>query len=91
MSFFESFRQTFCRVPGDVAATTYDAINLVLLAVNRGTSTDPEVIREQLYNIESFAGVTGTIRYEEVGDPVKGAVVINIEDGEASFYAFVEP
>ena len=91
VSFFESFRQTFCRVPGDVAATTYDAINLVLLAVKRGTSTDPEVIREQLYNIESFAGVTGTIRYEEVGDPVKGAVVINIEDGEASFYAFVEP
>ncbi|UCF98130.1 MAG: ABC transporter substrate-binding protein [Spirochaetaceae bacterium] len=89
--FIASFQHSYKRLPGDVAATTYDAVRLLLTAIEKGQSRDPEVIRDQLYDLESFSGVTGTIRYDGVGDPTKSAVIVQIKDGRESFVTLVEP
>ncbi len=89
--FIASFRRTFDRVPEDVAATTFDAVSLLLVAIHEGGSVAADAIRDQLYSLGLFAGVTGTIRYADCGDPIKGAVVARISDGRASFYTLIEP
>ncbi len=90
-TFIASFQRAFDRVPEDVAATTYDAVSLLLVAIQEGGSVAAADIRDQLYSLGSFAGVTGTIRYADCGDPIKAAVIARIADGRASFYTLIEP
>ena len=75
----------------DVAATTYDAVTMLLAAMERAGSTEPEKVRHALYRMEEFIGVTGTIRYEKSGDPVKSVIIVQIKNGKVSFFCEIEP
>jgi branched-chain amino acid transport system substrate-binding protein len=89
--FLRDFNDRYERVPDDVAATYYDAFQLLFTAIRLEGSADPSRIRDGLYRLEGFQGVTGSIEYRECGDPVKSAVIIEIRGGESSFFAQVEP
>lgn len=67
--FLDSFQTKFGRQPGVVEAQAYDAASLILKAYNSGSSTGEEV-RSFLrrYEQETYAGVTGTIRFDSSGD-----------------------
>jgi branched-chain amino acid transport system substrate-binding protein len=75
----------------DVAATTYDAVTMLLAAMERAGSMEPEKVRNTLYRMDDFIGVTGSIRYENSGDPVKSVIVVRIEEGKVSFFSKIEP
>jgi branched-chain amino acid transport system substrate-binding protein len=89
--FFRAYSDRFGREPDDVAATTYDAFSLLFAAVELAGSSDPPEIQKNLYLLDEFQGVTGTIDYRENGDPVKSAIIIEIRDGENHFYSEVKP
>ena len=42
---------------------------------------DREAIKDELYNM-TFEGVTGTIKYDEIGDAVKTQVWYVVKDGK---------
>ena len=52
---------------------------------------DSKAIRDALAATVGFQGVTGNITYGGGGDPVKGAVVIKVEDGKFVFDSAVNP
>ena len=89
--FNESFQESYKRLPGDVAATTYDAFSLLFKAIEKMNQADSESIQEGLYNLEPYKGVTGTIKYTDTGDPIKSAVIVQIKDMDSTFYTIVEP
>lgn len=72
--FSENFRKTYGREPESSAATAYDAVYLLARAVAAG-ATDRESIRRYLdtvgraENNAAFEGVTGTVRFDERGEP----------------------
>ncbi|MBN2331730.1 MAG: ABC transporter substrate-binding protein [Deltaproteobacteria bacterium] len=97
-AFIDTFNATYGYVPDDVAALTWDATRLVLQAIqNHGTLTgkvrkDRKAIRQALSDIKSFAGVTGQMKFDDQGDPIKCAVVVRINDkGEFVFTKSVCP
>ncbi len=85
-------------VPDDVAALTWDATRIVLKAI-QGTGglsgklkKDRKAVREAMAAIPSFEGITGSMKFDEQGDPVKCAVVVKISDtGEFEFTKSVCP
>lgn len=90
--FIDKYNEMHDYVPGDVAALTYDAMKIVLQAIqNTGGLTgdleaDRKAVRDQLAKIENFDGITGRMTFTEEGDPIKCAVIVKIENGEFTFF-----
>ncbi len=72
--------------PDDVAALTYDAFQMLFQAIGDAQSLERADIRDALANIQLFEGVTGLMSFDEQGDPIKCAVIIQIVDGQFTYY-----
>ncbi len=63
---------------------------------NCGTLTgdlavDRACVRDGMAAIRDFEGITGTMTFDDEGDPIKCAVIVQIQDSEVSFYESVCP
>jgi branched-chain amino acid transport system substrate-binding protein len=96
--FIDRYTKKYGYVPDDVAALTWDATRVVLQGIqNAGKLTgklkrDRKAIREGIAAITTFAGITGSMKFDEQGDPIKCAVVVKIsQTGEFAFKESVCP
>ncbi|NOY46376.1 MAG: ABC transporter substrate-binding protein [Deltaproteobacteria bacterium] len=96
--FIERYKAKYGYTPDDVAALTWDATRIVLQAIqDTGGLTgdldkDRKAIRDAMASIKEFDGITGKMRFDEQGDPIKCAVVVKINDqGEFVFTESVCP
>ena len=85
-TFISGYEELYGAKPDDVAALTYDAFQMLFTAIENANSLDRAAIRDALANIDLFEGVTGVMSFDEQGDPVKCAVIIQIVDGAFTFY-----
>ncbi len=74
----------------DVGALAYDCVQLFAAAVRKAGSFDREAIRDALQSVE-IEGITGKIRFNANGDPVKPALILTYTDGKPTFYMILEP
>jgi branched-chain amino acid transport system substrate-binding protein len=91
LRFLASYTAAYQREPLVSAAMTYDAFQLVFLAIQRQKSILPEDIQRGLASITDYQGVSGTIGYHGNGDPVKNVVIVKIHNLKPSFYKSVTP
>ena len=77
--------------PDDNIALGYDAMMLLAAAITQAKSTERKKIRDAIANIRSFKGVTGTINFNEHGDPVKSVVFMEIKNGKPHYLKTLEP
>ncbi|QLA17018.1 ABC transporter substrate-binding protein [Desulfolutivibrio sulfoxidireducens] len=98
--FIDEYTKLYNKTPDDVAALTWDSINLMLDGVKRmGSITgdmdkDHDALRAAMTATKDFAGITGNMSFNPEGDhdPVKCAVVVKIDDaGKFGFYKSVCP
>ncbi len=95
--FIDQFNARHNEVPSDVGALTWDSMLLVTEALqNCGTLTgdlavDRACVRDGMAAISDFEGITGTMTFDDEGDPIKCAVIVQIQDSEVSFYESVCP
>ncbi len=89
--FIKKYKAAYGEVPDDVAALTYDAFGMLFQAMKSQGRADPESIRNGLAAISRYEGVTGMMEYKGTGDPVKSAVILQIKDGEFTFYKLASP
>ncbi|WKY46309.1 ABC transporter substrate-binding protein [Eubacteriaceae bacterium ES3] len=69
-----------------VSALGYDAYNLLLEAIERAGSADPQAIRDALAETVDFQGATGAITIDENGDATKTEAIIKIvKDGKFTY------
>lgn len=90
-SFIAKYQARFKAVPDAAAALTYDSARLLFQAIAAAGKAEPKAIRDALAATKGFQGVTGSITYSGTGDPVKGAVVIKVENGRFVFDSAVNP
>ncbi len=97
-TFIDRYTRKYGYVPDDVAALTWDATRIVLQAIQDtgGLSgklkKDRKAVLKAMSKIPSFAGITGDMKFDEQGDPVKCAVVVRISDtGDFEFTESVCP
>ncbi len=91
VAFFEKFQAEYNEFPNTFAALGYDAAAVLLSAIEAAGSTDKAAINEAM-RATDYEGITGHIRYDDHGDVVDKAGVINlIQDGQLKFYERVTP
>ncbi|MFZ5633852.1 MAG: ABC transporter substrate-binding protein [Bacillota bacterium] len=89
--FLKKYQAKYNAVPDAAGALTYDACRIIFQAIEKAGSTDRKAIRDAVAATKGFKGVTGTISYEGSGDPIKGAVILEIADGKYKYSATVNP
>ncbi len=89
--FVKIYREAYDMEPNAFAALGWDAYMLLLDAIERAGSVDPEAIREAIAETEKFEGVTGWITINWEHDATKSAVIKTVENGEFKFLTVVEP
>jgi branched-chain amino acid transport system substrate-binding protein len=95
--FIDEYNAAYGYVPDDVGALSYDAIMIVLEAIQTAGLTgdlrkDREAIKNAIASIKNYEGLTGKMTFTADGDPIKDAVVVQINDkGEFVYVTSLQP
>jgi len=73
------------------AALGYDCYIMVLDAITRAGSADPEKIRDAMAATKDFLTVTGTTTLDENHNPQKDVAVLEIKGGKKTFVGTIVP
>lgn len=88
--FVKKYQAKYNKVPDAFAALSYDAMYILLDAIKRAGSTDPEKIKQALVET-NINVVSGLITFDKNRNPVKPAVIIAIKNGQQVYQATVNP
>jgi branched-chain amino acid transport system substrate-binding protein len=78
--------------PNAFSALGYDSANLIMTAISKANSTDPEAVRKSLMAIRNYEGVTGTISYSPGSRiPKKSVTILKIDKGNRNFIKQILP
>lgn len=80
-AYVAAFKKARKRPPTEVGALTQDAVDVVLAAVTRAGSVDPEAVTKALMDLPPHDGVTGTFDFVNDGNPFKSLYITRITDG----------
>lgn len=69
----------------------YDAVCILADAFRRAGTDRPEPVRRALASTRGFPAVSGSITFDGNGDPIKPAVIMQIENGRNRFLQRVTP
>ena len=81
-AFLQAFRESFQTDPVNMAALTADAFGMLFNVISAQGKAEPSVIQQGLSGLQDYEGITGSISYDEDGDPQKGTVILNIREDE---------
>lgn len=78
--FIDAYRAKHGSTPDALAALAYDAALVLFEAIERADSTDGKAIRDAMASISNFEVVSGSITFDENRNPVKSAVVLQVDN-----------
>ena len=91
VAWVKKYKEKHGQVPDALGTLAYDATNLLLEAIRKAGSDDPEKIREALASIKDFKAVSGKSTLDRNGDSIKSAAILKIEGGKQKFVRMVNP
>jgi branched-chain amino acid transport system substrate-binding protein len=81
--FIKDYRAMYHQAPANAfAALGYDTVKLVADAMNDAQSTDPDKVRQAIYQIKNWSAVTGKMTYNNQPVPDKPVTVIHVAHGK---------
>jgi branched-chain amino acid transport system substrate-binding protein len=87
----EAYKAKYNAVPDAFATLGYDATNMLINAIKNANSDDPAKIKDALQATKDFAAVTGKLSFDQDGNPIKPAVILQIKDGKQVYVTTVNP
>lgn len=90
-AFVEAYKKEYGQMPDAMAVLGYDAMNVLIDAIKRANSAEPEKIREALAATKDYPAITGATSLNATHDAVKSAVIIEMKDGKQMFKETVKP
>ena len=91
-SFVERYRARWNgEVPEAVSALGYDAVYLVVQAIQKAGTTDGPQLRDAIAATKDFPGVTGRTTIDKKRNSQKAAVMLAVKNGHTTFFEAVEP
>ncbi len=90
-SFVQAYEAKYSEKVNTFAALGYDTVYMLKQAIENANSTDPIAVRDALKALTDFDGVTGKISFDEFNNPIKAAVMIELQDGEQVKAEIVNP
>ena len=89
--FAKIYREKFGSLPDNFAALGYDAASVILDAIKRAGSANPEAIRDALAVTKDFQGVSGKITIDAQRNASKPAVILAIKDQQVQYFEKINP
>ncbi|MGK2858677.1 MAG: ABC transporter substrate-binding protein, partial [Thermoanaerobaculia bacterium] len=90
--FVVAYEKKYGTQPDAMAALGYDSMKFLAAAMERASSLDGPVLRDEIAKTADFHGVTGTITLGPDRNPLnKKLVVLEIKDGKLVLRATVDP
>ena len=89
--FVDAFTQEYGHAPNVFAALGYDAGKMLVDAIKRAGSDDPEAIRKALEETKDLKVGTGTITMDKNHNPIKQAVILENKGGDRVMVAKIMP
>ena len=80
-SFVEMYDEQYGQKPDIYAASAFDALRILAAAMNKG-GFNSELIKEALFSIQDFPGVTGRTSFDQNGDVTKPIGIKKVHNGE---------
>lgn len=90
-AFVEAYKKEFGQMPDSMSAMGYDAAYLLVDAIRRANSTEPDKIRDALAATKSFKSVSGDMSLTPTHDAIRSAVIIELKDGNQVYKETVKP
>jgi branched-chain amino acid transport system substrate-binding protein len=78
-SFITKYEKRFGSKPENFAAHSYDALKIIALAIQKGGYT-PDGIKNALYQISNYPGVSGNTSFDKNGDVLQPAMIKEIKN-----------
>ena len=78
--FAKAYKEKYGNVPNNYAAHGYDALMIIAQAISE-IGYDSEKIRDYLYNVKDYPGVSGSTTFDRNGDVIKPARITIIKQG----------
>ena len=89
--FVMAYEALFGSPPDGIAASGYDAMRLLALAIETAGSLDHMAVRDAFAAVSGYKGATTISHYDENRHPVKSLAIQTIRDGQVEHYKVVEP
>ena len=90
-AFVETYEALYEATPSGGVAVSYDAVKLVLEAIERAGNFNPDEVRQQLAATKNYIGATTIASYDGNRHPTKSAVIFTIKNGKKQFYKQIDP
>lgn len=91
VKFVEAYKKEYNETPSAFSALGYDTALMLIDAIKRANSAEPEKIREALEQTKDLQVVTGVLTLDADHNPIKSAVVVELKDGKQIFREKVNP
>jgi len=88
--FTKRYRERYGIYPDNFASWSYDALQILALAMNTAKSTEPEAIRKAILGIKGYRGLEGTYEFDARGDGLHGYNVVKNDGGKIVFIKRVD-
>lgn len=90
-NFIKEYEGRYGIAPDMVGASAYDALTIIVDAIQRAGSTDGKAIRDAIASTKDFDGLTGVIKgFNEIGEVVKPVQVQIIKFGKYHYFGVVD-
>ena len=89
--FVTAYSAHFGSPPDGIAASGYDAMRLLALAIATAGSLDRVAVRDAFAAVSGYKGATTISHYDENRHPVKSLTIQKISGGQVEHYKVVEP
>src|SRR5690606_19038731 len=76
--FATAFKERFGTAPDTASGHSYDAMHILAEAIKKAGADEPAKVKDALYAIRDFPGVTGRTTFDSNGDVVKPVLVKKI-------------
>uniref|UniRef100_A0A7C4XTX4 ABC transporter substrate-binding protein n=1 Tax=candidate division WOR-3 bacterium TaxID=2052148 RepID=A0A7C4XTX4_UNCW3 len=85
------YKTKYGSTPDALATLAYDATLLLLEGIKRADSDNPVKVRDALQGIKDFKTVSGSISFDQSGNPIKSAVILKYTKTGQEYVATVNP
>jgi branched-chain amino acid transport system substrate-binding protein len=89
-AYAKKYRDKYKIEPDLYSAWSYDAVNILALAIKNANSTKPDDIKKAIHNIKGYKGVEGTYAFDKNGDGLHGYNIVKNEDGKIKFVKHID-
>jgi branched-chain amino acid transport system substrate-binding protein len=91
VKFIEAYKKEYNAEPSVMGALGYDAGLLLIDAIKRAGSAEPEKIRQALQETKDLQLTTSLVTIDANHNPIKSAVIIEMKDGKQTFKEKINP